>query len=241
MKKKDLSISMLSANILSLAFALPAAVLYILLFSLLWDAARFDAGVHVFMNNILIFMAVFIAGILAHELIHAAAWSLFARLPFKTIRFGFQIQTLTPYAHCPGPVPAAVYRLGALMPALLLGLLPALIALLSGSGWLLDAGDAYFDAREIKLPTRKCGPGPALFQLMVTTERGKRRDNQDRLRALHADRPEIDIFCGHNPFEYLDLVERNGDQPRGISTTGNWKPQNRAVGAAAGDQLMTRR
>lgn len=115
------------------------------------------------------------------------------------------------------------------------------IAIDSGSGWLLDAGDAYFDAREIKLPTRKCGPGPALFQLMVTTERGKRRDNQDRLRALHADRPEIDIFCGHNPFEYLDLVERNGDQPRGISTTGNWKPQNRAVGAAAGDQLMTLR
>ena len=140
MKKKDLSISMLSANILSLAFALPAAVLYILLFTLRWDAARFDAGVQGFVNNILVFLAVFIFGILAHELIHAAAWSAAAHLPLKTIRFGFQIQTLTPYAHCPGPIPAAAYRLGALMPALILGLLPALIALFTGSGWLLVFG-----------------------------------------------------------------------------------------------------
>lgn len=106
------------------------------------------------------------------------------------------------------------------------------IAVDTGEGWLLDAGDAYFDAREIKLPERKCGPGPALFQLMVTTERDKRRDNQDRLRALNADHPEVDIFCGHNPFEYLDLVEKAGDTPKGISVTGRWRPENRAAGAA---------
>lgn len=103
------------------------------------------------------------------------------------------------------------------------------IAVNAGDRWLLDAGDAYFDAREIKLPTRVCGPIPELFQLVVTTERNQRRANQDRLRALHADHPEIDIFCGHNPFEYLDLVERSGGTPRGISmTTG------RAARRAAG-------
>ncbi len=115
------------------------------------------------------------------------------------------------------------------------------IAVDTGDGWLLDCGDAYFDAREIKLPTRKCGPGPELFQLMVTTEREKRRHNQDRLRALHAERPEIDIFCGHNPFEYLDLVERSGAQPRGIVTTRSWNPENRAVGSAGGTRLVRRR
>lgn len=115
------------------------------------------------------------------------------------------------------------------------------IAVDSGRGWLLDCGDAYFDAREVKLPTRKCGPGPELFQLMVTTERDKRRHNQDRLRALHADHPEIDMFCGHNPFEYLDLVERSGAQPRGIATTRNWKPENRAAGSAGSARLVGRR
>jgi len=104
------------------------------------------------------------------------------------------------------------------------------IAVNDGHRWLLAAGDAYFDAREIKLPQRKCGPGPEFFQLIVTTERSKRRRNQDRLRALHADHPEIGIFCGHNPFEYLDMVEQAGDTPRGISPTPRFKPDNRRLG-----------
>jgi glyoxylase-like metal-dependent hydrolase (beta-lactamase superfamily II) len=93
------------------------------------------------------------------------------------------------------------------------------IAVNTSNGWLLHAGDAYFDAREIKLPQRQCALEVALFQMMVTTERANRRHNQDRLRSLHADHPEVDIFCAHNPFEYLDLVERNGATPRGIAST----------------------
>ena len=50
------------------------------------------------------------------------------------------------------------------------------------------------------------------------TERDRRRVNQDRLRALHADHPEVEIFCGHNPFEYLDLVEKSGGTPRDSPT-----------------------
>jgi glyoxylase-like metal-dependent hydrolase (beta-lactamase superfamily II) len=106
------------------------------------------------------------------------------------------------------------------------------IAVNTSDGWLLDAGDAYFDAREIKLPQRKCGLGMELFQLMVTTERASRRHNQDRLRSLRADHPEVEIFCAHNPFEYMDLAERNGSPTRGIGTTRGWKPANRRVGSA---------
>jgi len=106
------------------------------------------------------------------------------------------------------------------------------IAVNTADRWLLDCGDAYFDAREVKLPTRKCGPGAELFQVMVTTERAKRRANQDRLRALHADHPEIEMFCGHNPFEYLDLVEKSSGTARGVSPTRRWRPENRAAGSA---------
>jgi glyoxylase-like metal-dependent hydrolase (beta-lactamase superfamily II) len=90
------------------------------------------------------------------------------------------------------------------------------IAVNGPTGWLLHAGDAYFDAREVKLPERHCGPGVALFQMMVTTEYAGRRHNQDRLRALHAEHPEIDMFCAHNPFEYLALVARSRGASRGI-------------------------
>ena len=90
------------------------------------------------------------------------------------------------------------------------------IAVEAADGWLLHAGDAYFDAREIKLPKRHCALAPDLFQLFATTERANRRHNQDRLRALYADHPEVEIFCAHNPSEYFEIVERNGGVRQGI-------------------------
>ncbi|MFI9650753.1 hypothetical protein ACIHAA_31375 [Streptomyces sp. NPDC052040] len=106
------------------------------------------------------------------------------------------------------------------------------VAVACGGEWLLAAGDAYFDAREIKLPRRQCAPGPALFQMVVTTEFEGRRRNQDRLRALHMDHPEIEIFAAHNPFEYLDLVDSTGGSAQGVYPTRRWKPRNHDVGAA---------
>ncbi|QAY74890.1 MBL fold metallo-hydrolase [Agromyces protaetiae] len=83
------------------------------------------------------------------------------------------------------------------------------------AGTLLAAGDAYFDAREVKQPDRECGRGVGLFQFVVTTEYDARRANQDRLRALHADHPEIAMYCAHNPFEYRELADASGDALHG--------------------------
>lgn len=81
------------------------------------------------------------------------------------------------------------------------------VAVDDGGGWLLHAGDAYFDPREIKLPKRKCAWKVGTFQAMVQTVRRERLHNQDRLRNLHATHPDIRIFCAHNPFE-LDEARR---------------------------------
>ena len=54
---------------------------------------------------------------------------------------------------------------------------------------------------------------------VAKAERASRRYNQDRLRALNADHPEVTTFCGHNPFEYLYLVAKAGQTPRGICST----------------------
>lgn len=75
------------------------------------------------------------------------------------------------------------------------------VAIQSDEGWILNAGDAYFDPRQINGPVRKCAFKVGLFQWFVTTDRKARFYNEGRLRALRASHPEIDVFCAHNPFE----------------------------------------
>lgn len=77
-----------------------------------------------------------------------------------------------------------------------------------GDGWMLHAGDAYFDPREVKQPRRQCAPKLALFQALVQTDRRSRLYNQDRLRRLCAEHPEVRVFSAHNPFEYAEARAR---------------------------------
>ncbi|RYE75828.1 MAG: MBL fold metallo-hydrolase, partial [Myxococcales bacterium] len=56
--------------------------------------------------------------------------------------------------------------------------------------WLLHAGDSYFSAGEKQTPPT-CPSGLAAFQNFVQMDKKARHENQDRLRALHADHPEV--------------------------------------------------
>ena len=53
---------------------------------------------------------------------------------------GIQWQSLTPYCHSKIPMTAKNYRYVVVMPLIILGFLPYLISLVSGSGWLLTIG-----------------------------------------------------------------------------------------------------
>lgn len=81
------------------------------------------------------------------------------------------------------------------------------VAVATGSGWLLHAGDAYFDPREIKQPRRECALLVGAFQAAVQTVRHDRLHNQARLRELHATRSDVRIFCAHNPFELEAMLQ----------------------------------
>jgi glyoxylase-like metal-dependent hydrolase (beta-lactamase superfamily II) len=64
-------------------------------------------------------------------------------------------------------------------------------------GWLLHAGDCYFDAREAHEPPA-CAPGLALFQRMMATDHRKRIANLERVRELRsAHTGDVDVFCAH--------------------------------------------
>jgi hypothetical protein len=73
-----------------------------------------------------------ILGMIVHELIHGITWALAGRKPWSSIKFGFQVKTLTPYCHITEPLQVNAYRIGTLMPGLVLGILPYLYSLMSG-------------------------------------------------------------------------------------------------------------
>ncbi|MFT3873977.1 MAG: MBL fold metallo-hydrolase [Nocardioides sp.] len=73
------------------------------------------------------------------------------------------------------------------------------VAIDTDEGWLLNAGDAYFDPREVHQEKRECAVGVGMFQRVVTTDKALRFHNQDRLRAFIAEHPEVAVFSAHDP------------------------------------------
>ncbi len=139
--KTDLSVSVLAANFYSLLIVVPLTAMLWMVFLLLWnDQPRSAGSPGTGLRNLLVFLVVFLVGVVVHELIHAFGWMLFGRKPRRAVRFGIFWKTLTPYAHLLEPVEVNAYRSGTFLPGLLLGLLPALAAIFWGSTPLLAFG-----------------------------------------------------------------------------------------------------
>ena len=72
----------------------------------------------------------------------------------------------------------------------------------SGAPWLLHAGDAYFDHREVDLVEPRSTPGLASFQHWLQADASARRRNRARLRELAAENGDaVEFFCSHDPVE----------------------------------------
>jgi glyoxylase-like metal-dependent hydrolase (beta-lactamase superfamily II) len=88
------------------------------------------------------------------------------------------------------------------------------IAVRSGQGWLLQAGDAYFHHREMDPVDPWCTPGLRAYQTLMEKDRWARLHNQRRLRHLvrrHGE--DVTVFCAHDPVEFERLASRNLDVP----------------------------
>ena len=76
------------------------------------------------------------------------------------------------------------------------------VAIDTGRGWLLNAGDAYFYRGEMDLERPHCTPGLAAYQGLMEVDRPARLANQQRLRELKRLRDgEVRIFCSHDAVE----------------------------------------
>ncbi|HRD74629.1 MAG TPA: DUF3267 domain-containing protein [Hyphomicrobiaceae bacterium] len=131
----DCSVSFAMANLAGLLGILPITALLGWVFSVVWTFDRLVLGAAL---GPLTFLAVFLVGIIAHELLHGVTWTLLARQPRRVVRYGFKWTTLSPYANALVPLPARDYRIGIMMPGVVLGLLPAFVAIATGHGALMS-------------------------------------------------------------------------------------------------------
>lgn len=124
----DRSISAERALLLLFLLAGPIVLVEWAVFSMVWGRAALWNGLDVVLT-LQTGVFLFIAGLLTHEFVHGLTWKLLGRVPWRQIRFGFQLKTFTPYAHVTTALPARAYRWGTVMPLLAVGLLPFLIGL----------------------------------------------------------------------------------------------------------------
>ena len=137
---RDLSISMEKANLMAGAVVLPLSLVvgggaYLAIQG--WPGGPEIDGMGGLLVLVAGILAVFVGSVVVHEALHAVGMLLIARAPRGAIHFGVDRATLTPYAGCRTPMTARAYRGVVGLPGLVLGVIPWVAALVTGSGYLL--------------------------------------------------------------------------------------------------------
>ena len=146
-RKEELTIDMAKAQLLSLIYFLPCAIVLGLPFYFIWAAdynletiiELVPKGIGV--GGAMFFIcAILMGGIVLHELLHGVTFALFAKQGLKSIKFGVMWAFLTPYCHCKEPLLVKHYILGALIPGLVMGIMPMVLALITGNLFVFAFG-----------------------------------------------------------------------------------------------------
>jgi len=127
---------------------LPLAILSLTPYYILWkDHLTIESLENFVVNSrswagygTIVVLLVILAGIIAHEFIHGVTWAKYAKRGFKSIEFGMLWKELTPYCHCTEKLPIRQYIIGTLMPGIVLGFIPAVIAYITGNFWTMAFG-----------------------------------------------------------------------------------------------------
>lgn len=130
---REVIISIDKANKVGICIMLVSAVAYALPYFLIWpEQLTWNTFEPESMLRLFLYYVIFLAGIPVHELIHGITFACFAKKGFKAVSYGVIWSKLTPYAHCDEPLAVRQYVAALLMPFLLLGIAPAIAALIIG-------------------------------------------------------------------------------------------------------------
>lgn len=141
-RRVELTISIVKANIFAVVLLIPLAILGF------GGYAAKNGTSRLFLkpSELSVFGVALLALIVVHELIHGLSWSPFAKGHWKDIAFGFMMPYMTPYCACKSPLAKPQYIFGALMPMLLLGIVPLIAGILLGSFPVMLMGVIMTDA-----------------------------------------------------------------------------------------------
>jgi hypothetical protein len=147
--KGKVTVSIVRANVFGLIVIIPVLLIFGLPYYFIWNEQfQIKALIEILQNMVNhsiylrmggIILLIF-GGIILHELIHGLCWSFFAEGRFKSIKFGVVWKMLTPYCHCTEPLKVYQYITGAVMPGILLGIIPCIVAICFGYIGLLLFG-----------------------------------------------------------------------------------------------------
>lgn len=145
-KKEKLTINLVWANVFGIIILIPIGLIFGLPYYFIWrpqiDIKQFIVSVEpqeAIIGFLLIF-GIMIIGIILHELIHGITWARFTKNGFKSIKFGILWKMLTPYCHCKEALNVRQYIVGAITPAIIMGIIPSIIAIMIGNFGLLIFG-----------------------------------------------------------------------------------------------------
>ena len=138
-RRVDLTVSIVKANVFAFLLLFPLIALGMWLFWLK-NGTLADGIAARSIGGLLLFVLVMAFLVVVHELIHGLSWSFFTEHRFGDIEFGFMKQYLTPYCTCLVPLTKGQYIFGALMPLVVLGILPMAAGILTGSMPVLFMG-----------------------------------------------------------------------------------------------------
>lgn len=135
---EDVSIPLSQIMVHALGLSIIMLVIPIIPYVLIWGMASLLSAL-TFPPMLLVLLGVFIL-LIIHEATHALGWIIFGGTDPKTIRFGVDLKTLSPYAHTHAPMPVSGYRIGVILPLIVTGILPVLIGTLTANPILTTAG-----------------------------------------------------------------------------------------------------
>lgn len=134
-EQHNLTMSALFGNIIAFVIAIP--IIFIMAAG--YMAVNGGLEINLESTNCFILCIGIILFTVVHELIHGVTWAAFAKNHWKAISFGFIVQYLTPYCSCNAPMKKYQIIMGALMPTIVLGVIPGIVTIFTGNSiiWLL--------------------------------------------------------------------------------------------------------